>query len=92
MGQDGITKWGSFLDYKVGQEDYKVGQGLQSGAKGLQSGAGITKWCSTRSFWITSFLIYNRAYHKARLAQWGTNGYDVGTYEHGLSNDHNSGC
>ena len=44
MGQDGITKWGSFLDYKVGQKDYKVGQGLQSGAKGLQSGAGITKW------------------------------------------------
>ena len=40
----GITKWGSYLDYKVGQKDYKVGQGLQSGAKGLQSGAGITKW------------------------------------------------
>ena len=38
MGQDRITKWGSFLDYKVGQMDYKVGQGLQSGA-------GITKWC-----------------------------------------------
>ena len=44
MGQDEITKWGSFLDYKVGQMDYKVRQGLHSGAKGLQSGAGITKW------------------------------------------------
>ncbi len=38
-----ITKWGSFLVYKVGQKDYKVGQELQSGAKRLQNGAGITK-------------------------------------------------
>jgi len=33
------------------------------------------------------FLIYNKVYHKARLAQWGTGGDDAGTYEHALYPD-----
>jgi len=33
------------------------------------------------------FLIYNKVYHKARLAQWGTGGNDAGTYEHALYPD-----
>jgi len=30
------------------------------------------------------FLIYNKKYHRARLAQWGRNHRNVGTYQHGL--------
>jgi len=33
------------------------------------------------------FLIYNKVYHKARLAQWGTDRSNAGTYEHGLYPD-----
>ena len=34
-----------------------------------------------------SFLIYNKVYHKARLTQWGTDGDDVGSYEHAIYSD-----
>merc|ERR1712241_774521 len=33
------------------------------------------------------FFIYNRVYHNARLAQWGTNEIDIGTHEHGIYED-----
>jgi hypothetical protein len=33
------------------------------------------------------FLIYNKRYHKARLAQWGNGGKDVGTYEKAIYSD-----
>ena len=31
------------------------------------------------------YLIFNKSYHRARLAQWGPGHTDVGTYEHGLN-------
>ena len=31
-----------------------------------------------------SFIITNKKYHKANLAQWGKRGRDMGTYERGL--------
>ena len=33
------------------------------------------------------FLIYNKVYHKAGFAQWGTGGWEVGTYKQGLYPD-----
>merc|ERR1711971_718591 len=33
------------------------------------------------------FLIYNKVYHKARLAQWGLEESNAGTYEHALYPD-----
>ena len=33
------------------------------------------------------FLIYNKKYHKSRLAQWGTKHKNVGSYQHGLNFD-----
>ena len=34
-----------------------------------------------------SFLIYDKVYHKARLTQWDTGYYDVGTCEHAIYSD-----
>merc|ERR1719447_1207907 len=32
----------------------------------------------------SQFLIYNKKWHEARIAQWGTNSGNVGSYEHEL--------
>ena len=34
-----------------------------------------------------TFLIYNKVYEHAKLAQWGTGGRDVGTYEQHINAD-----
>ena len=48
----GITKRGSFRDFKSGQRDFRLGQRLQTGAREIsnhgrdyKSGAGIENWC-----------------------------------------------
>ena len=34
-----------------------------------------------------TFFIYNKKYEHAKLAQWGTGGRDVGTYEQAIHAD-----